>query len=63
MFEDFWDIIKFHRLKNFEEMEIFFKDIPAVIDKHNEILRNFSKEQSEAYRRILKDMQIIYYGN
>ncbi len=63
MFSDFWDIIKFYRLKSLKEIEVFFSDIPSMIDKHHKMLYEFSKDQYEAYKRIIRDMQIVLYGN
>lgn len=63
MFRDFWDIIKFYRLKSIKEIEEFFSDIPSLIDKHHKMLYGYSKDQYEAYKRIIRDMQIILYGS
>ncbi len=62
MFGEFWDIIKFQRLQSLGEIEVYFRDIPAMIEQHAKMLGSFSEEQLVAYRNIVRDIQIILYG-
>ena len=34
MFQDFWDIIKYHKLCSIKKIEEYFNDIPTLIDSH-----------------------------
>lgn len=62
MFKEYWEIIKYYHLTKIEQIEKYFKDIPAVIDVHYKMLNSFNNRQIAAYRCLMEDIQNILYG-
>ncbi len=63
MFREYWEIIKYQHLTEYQQIEKYFEDIPSTIDAHYAMLNNFDSKQMTAYQCLLKDIQSILYGS